>query len=98
MCHHEVQEMADDNNLFGEKVNIVKEIIAAPLDSNKEVCVKVNTQTQVMFMSCHQSAGKKLCLKTANKYFENVTVQICGNNVNRTGFKHIKYNFTSCFV
>jgi hypothetical protein len=37
-----------------------------------------------MLMSCHQNAGKNHDIKIGNRYFENVTVKIFGNDGNKS--------------
>jgi hypothetical protein len=70
---HHLLVYADDINLLGENINIIKKNAEALLDARKEIGLEVNSEkTKYMFMSHHQTAGQSNYTKVANKSFEKV--------------------------
>jgi hypothetical protein len=70
---HQLLVYADDVNLLGENINIIKKNAEALLDASKEIGLQVNSEkTKYMFMSCHHTAGQSNYIRVANKYFEKV--------------------------
>jgi hypothetical protein len=56
---HQLLVYADNINLLGKNINIIKKSTEAILDASKEVCLEVYAETtKYMFVSHHQSIGQ----------------------------------------
>jgi hypothetical protein len=70
---HQFLVYADDVNLMGENINIIKKNAEVLLDANKGIGLEVNSEkTKYTFMSRHQIAGQSNYIRAANKSFEKV--------------------------
>jgi retron-type reverse transcriptase len=70
---HQLLVYADDVNLLGENINIIKKNAEALLDASREVRLEVNSEkTKYMFVSRCQTAGQSNYIRVANKPFEKV--------------------------
>jgi hypothetical protein len=70
---HQLLVYADDVNLLGENINIIKKNAETLLDASKEIGLEVNCEkTKYVFMSRHQTAGQSSYVRAADKSFEKV--------------------------
>jgi hypothetical protein len=70
---HQPLAYADDINVVGEKIDTIKKITEALLDSSNEVGLEVNPdKTRYMLVTRSQKIGQKHSIKVANRSFEDV--------------------------
>jgi hypothetical protein len=73
-------------NQVGLKLNgTVKKDTETLIDASKEVGLEIYIEkTEYMLLSHHQNVSQNRDIKIANRLFENVTVQIFGDDTNKS--------------
>jgi hypothetical protein len=70
---HQLLVYADDINLLGDSVNIIKENSETLLEASRDIGLEINAEkTKYMIMSCHPNSGQNQNTRIANESFENV--------------------------
>jgi sorting nexin-29 len=70
---HQLLVYADDVNLLGHNIDIIKKNTQTLIDASKEVGLEANAEkTKYVLPSRHQNAGQNHDIKTDNRSFENV--------------------------
>jgi hypothetical protein len=71
---HQLLAYADDVNLLGDNIDIIKKNTETLIDASKEVGLEINVEkTKYMLLSRHQNVGRNWDIKIANRLFENVS-------------------------
>jgi hypothetical protein len=71
---HQLLAYADDVNLLGDNIDIIKKNTETLIDACKEVGLEINVEkTKYMLLSRHQNVGQYRDIKIANRSFENVS-------------------------
>jgi hypothetical protein len=84
---HQLLAYADDVNLLGDNIDTIKKNMEILIDACKEVGLEINVdKTKYMLLSRHQNVGQNRDIKIANRSFENVSVQIFGDDSNKPKF------------
>jgi hypothetical protein len=90
---HQPLIYADDVNLQGDNINIIKKNNEALVDASKEVVLQVNTKSlsTYTFMSHHHTTGHNHLINITNKSFENVVKFKClGMTVTNQNYTHVE--------
>jgi hypothetical protein len=84
---HQLLSYADDVNLLGDNIDTIKKNMETLIDASKEVGLEINIEkTKYMLLSRHQNVGENQDINIANRLFANVTVQIFGDDSNKSKF------------
>jgi hypothetical protein len=71
---HHFLAYADDVNLLGDNIDIIKKNAEILIVASKEVGLEINVdKTKYMLLSRHQNVGQSRDIKIANRSFENVS-------------------------
>jgi hypothetical protein len=74
-------------NLLGDNIDTVKKNTESLIDASKEIGLEINVEkTKYTLISRHQNVGQNRDIKIANRSFENVSVQIFGDDCNKSNF------------
>jgi hypothetical protein len=78
---------ADDVNLLGDNIDTINKNTQTLIDASKQVGLEVNIEkTKYMLVSRDQNASQNWEIKIGNRSFENATVQVFGNDSNKSKF------------
>jgi hypothetical protein len=70
---HQLLAYADDVNLLGNSVNIIKENSETLLEASRDIGLEINVEkTKYMIMSCYLNSGQNQNTRIANELFEKV--------------------------
>jgi hypothetical protein len=81
---HQLLAYVDDVNLLGDNKNTMKKNTEIVIDASKEVGLEINVEeTKYILLSRHLNVGQNWDIKISDRSFENVTVQIFGDDSNK---------------
>jgi hypothetical protein len=84
---HQLLAYADDVNLLGDNMDTIKKNTETLIHASKGVGLEINVEkTKYMLLSPHQNVGQSRDIKIGNRSFENVSVQIFGDDSNKSKF------------
>jgi hypothetical protein len=84
---HQFLAYAEDVNLLGDNIDTIKKNIETFNDASEDAGLEINVErTKYMLLSRHQNVGQNRYIKIENRLFENVTVQIFGDESNKSKF------------
>jgi hypothetical protein len=70
---HQLLAYADDVNLLGDNIDIIKKNTEFLIDASKEICLEINVdKIKYMLLSRHQNVGQNQDVNRANRSFENL--------------------------
>jgi sorting nexin-29 len=70
---HQILVYADDVNLLGDSVNIIKDITESLLEASRDIDLEINAEkTKYMITSRHPNSGQNQNIRIANESFEKV--------------------------
>jgi hypothetical protein len=77
-------------NLLGNNRDTINKNTETLIDNNKEVGLQVYVEkTKYILVSRDQNAGQNWEINIGNRSFENVTVQVFGNDSNKSIFQPV---------
>jgi hypothetical protein len=84
---HQLLAYVDHVNLLGDNIGTIEKYTETLIDASTEVGLEINVEkTKYMLLSRHQNAGQNRDIKIANIVRKCVTVQIFGNDSNKSKF------------
>jgi hypothetical protein len=84
---HQLLAYVDDVNLLEDNIGTIKKNTVTLIGAGKKVGLEMNVErTKYMLLSRHQNAGQNRNINIANRSFENMTVQIFGDDSNKSKF------------
>jgi hypothetical protein len=70
---HQLLAYAEDVNLLGDNIDIIKKNTETLIDDSKEVGLEISVEKIKYMLLCHQNTGQDRDLKITNIAFENVS-------------------------
>jgi hypothetical protein len=84
---HQFLACADDENLPGDNIDTIKQNIETSIYASSKVGLEINVEkTKYMLLACLQNTGQNRDTETAHILSENVSVQIFGDDSNKSEF------------
>jgi hypothetical protein len=84
---HQLLAYADDVNLLGDDIDTIIRNTETLIYGSKEVGLEIHVEkTKYMLVSHDNTGGQNQNIKIGNRSFENVSVQVFGNNSNKSKF------------
>jgi hypothetical protein len=84
---HQLLAYADGVNILGDNIDTINKNTKTLIAARKEVGLEVNGEkTKYMLVPRDQNAGQNRELKIGNRSYENVSLQLFGNNSNKSKF------------
>jgi hypothetical protein len=95
---------ADDMDLLGDNIDIIKKNTQTLIETSKEVVLEVNAEkTKCTLLSRYQNAGQNHDIKIANRSFENVAqfrylrTTVTNQNLIQEGIKRRQDSDSACY-